>query len=124
MTRLSVNPVDYGLHIYTLHNFKQEKHTKPQNWSVFCKKILNKTLLEVVCSILMGPIPIGGAVKIIQMLCGFFIENLFFHKYISSSIQNPRVIQGIYKATPIRLSPLKLDTQPSINVLLYIFWQN
>ena len=76
----------------------------------FCKEILNNIFKERCVFNFERAFPIGGAEKILQMTLGFCIENSFSHKYISSSIQNARVIQGIFTATPIEIAPLNLGT--------------
>ena len=90
----------------------------------FCKRILNNTVLEGCAFNFRGTICIGVSVKIPQITHGYCIENSFSHKYISGSIINPRFIQGVFTALPTGLTPLKLDTQSSINLLFDIFLQN
>ena len=51
------------------------------------------------------------------MTCGFCKENSFFHKYISGSIHNAHVVQWIFTAPSIGVTPLKLDRQPQTNAL-------
>ena len=89
----------------------------------FCKRILNNTVLEGCAFNFRGTICIGVSVKIPQITHGYCIENSFFYKYISGSIINPRFIQGVFTALPRGLTPLKLDTQSSINLLFDIFFR-
>ena len=85
---------------------------------------MNNTYLETFVFKFRGDILRGGALKDLWMTHEFCIEKSFSPKYISDSIQNLCVIQGIFTAPPMKIATLNFYTQRATNVLYNIFLQN